>query len=218
MNGEGDSLNQHAAAAHRRRPSERPRIREAVLGLLSERPCSAPALSIRLAERVRAAELPDNYVYWVLEGLEREGLVTRVPFEQAAAEGDTSSGPRNARYQATAKGVEHFKQWLVSPSIEPALRDELMIRIAFCGPAEVPRLIELVYGQEQACLGRIEELKTAAEQAQTSAPDAGEEAAWQRMLRTMGRDAELAHWSARVEWLQSVREMLEELARKSALR
>jgi DNA-binding PadR family transcriptional regulator len=189
-----------------------------VLGLLCERPSSAPALSIRLRERLRAADFPDNYVYWVLEGLEREGLVTRSAPEQAAADRDARPGPPNTRYQATASGVEHFKQWLVSPSIEPALRDELMVRIAFCGPTEVLRLIELVYSQEQACLGRVEDLKIAAEQAQTGAPQAGEQAEWQQMLRTMGRDAELAHWSARVEWLQSVREMLEELARKSGLR
>lgn len=190
-----------------------------MLGLLIERPSSAPALSARLRERLRAAEFPDSYVYWVLDGLEREGLVRRVAPEQAGVDAGASLGARAASYRATDDGVEHFKRWLVSPSIEPALRDELMVRIAFCGREEVPRLIELVYDQEQGCLGRIEALKSAAEQAERSAPEtAGEDAGWQRMLRTMSRDAELAHWSARVEWLQSLREMLQELKRKSALR
>ncbi len=195
-----------------------------MLGLLVEQAASAHTLSIQLRERLRAAELPENYVYWVLDDLERQGLITRVAGEDRSSDllafaGEAGSRRRaNVHYEASAKGQEHFKRWLISPSSEPRLRDELMIRIAFCGPAEVPRLIELVYAQEQVCVGHIQELRSSTECAKadqgSAADDAG--ARWQRMLRVMSRDAELAHWSARVEWLQSVRELLEGLDRKSA--
>jgi DNA-binding PadR family transcriptional regulator len=215
-------VNEHAAATRRRRSSDRPRVREAVLGLLVEQPASAYMLSVRLRERLRAAEFPENYVYWVLDDLERQGLVARVAPERASSDllalGSEESVRKrsNAHYEATAKGQEHFKRWLTSPSSEPRLRDELMIRIAFCGPAEVPRLIELVYAQEQVCVGHIHELRDSTEQDASWAHPKGHSAEWQQMLRVMSRDAELAHWSARVEWLQSVRELLEGLDRKGA--
>lgn len=116
-----------------------------------------------------------------------------------------SAQGRRAIYEATALGVASFEEWLLSTTAEPPLRDDLHFRIALCRPRDAPRMIELIQGQELVCLGRVQDLKRAAE------ADAVEGSEWDRMVRVISRDAELAFWHARIEWLQGVREMLEAL-------
>jgi hypothetical protein len=74
-----------------------------------------------------------------------------------------------------------------------------------CRPRDAPRMIELIHGQELVCLGRVHDLKRASES------DFVEGSEWARMAQVVCRDAELAFWHARIEWLQGVREMLEGL-------
>jgi hypothetical protein len=71
-------------------------------------------------------------------------------------------------------------------------------------------MIELIHGQELVCLGRVQDLKRASE------ADGTEGSEWERMVRVISRDAELAFWHARIEWLQGVREMLERLPAERA--
>src|ERR1019366_8944199 len=75
-----------------------------------------------------------------------------------------------------------------------------------CSPRNVPRLIDMVYGQELACMGRLRDLKELSEQ-----EDAIDPREWSKLMRVLARDAEIALWRARIEWLQSAREMLEGL-------
>lgn len=218
-------------------------MREAVLGLLIERPSPAYVVSLRLSERLRAAELPDNCVYWALEDLERRNLVVRGgPLAAAqAGEGSRSAPPtkmRNAIYRATPAGIAHFREWLASPAAEPPLRDDLAMRLAFCQPEDVPDLMEVATEQERRCLSRIQELQFATDETEACLPAIGsgpisgsessggsESLSWSEIVRgphpsaltrALNRDAELAHWSCRIEWLQSVREMLEGLAAKTS--
>lgn len=196
-------------------------MREAVLGLLIERPSPAYMLGLRLGERLRAAELPENYVYWALEDLERRKLVVRgepiASRDRGADAGDAlPTQLRSAVYRPTPAGIAHFREWLTSPSSEPPLRDELAVRLAFCGPEDVPRLAEIVYDQERECLARIQELQFATDELEARLPESIGGSTWKTLLRALSRDAELSHWGSRVEWLQSVREMLEGLASKNA--
>lgn len=200
--------------ANSRRPySEKPHLREAVLGLLVQRPSPAHLLALRMGERLRAARLPDNYVYWVLEDLERRKLVTR---EHSRASGPESAKRptrmRNTICRATPAGVTHFRRWLTSPCGEPPLRDELMFRLALCGKQDIPRMVELVYDLERDALGHIQEMQFSTDELEAGVPEPTDAIYWKTMLQALSRDAELAHWSARVEWLQAVREMLEGLA------
>jgi DNA-binding PadR family transcriptional regulator len=177
--------------------------KHAVLGLVIEQPSYAYRIASGVRRQLRFADLADSYPYWALEKLENEGLVRRVD-EQGKPICNGSSG-RRAIYEATAKGVESFEDWLLSTAAEPPLRDDLHFRIALCRPRDAPRMIELVRGQELVCLGRVQDLKRAAE------TDAVETSEWDRMVRVVARDAELGFWNARIEWLQAVRERLEGL-------
>jgi DNA-binding PadR family transcriptional regulator len=177
--------------------------KHAILGLVIERPGYGYQLAQRLEERFGSSAFAPSGVYSALDQLTRDELV------RAAGEmrGDRASraAPRTI-YEATEEGVEHFEAWILGSSPTPPLRDELHMKIALCRPSNLPRLIELVYGQELACMGRLQDLKLTSE-----AESRGDIQEWSRLMRILSRDAEIALWKARIEWLQSARELLEGL-------
>jgi DNA-binding PadR family transcriptional regulator len=177
--------------------------KHAVLGLVIDQPSYAYRIASGVRRQLRFADLADSYPYWALEKLETEGLVRKVDEDGNPLRNGTSG--RRAIYEATPLGVASFEDWLLSTAAEPPLRDDLHFRIALCRPRDAPRMIELIEGQELVCLGRVQDLKRASEAGGT------EGSAWDRMVRVISRDAELAFWHARIEWLQGVREMLEGL-------
>ncbi len=107
-------------------------------------------------------------------------------------------------FEATPAGVRHFEEWLLRSSTAPPLRDELHMKVALCQPRNLPRLVELVYGQELICLGRVQELKHTFERMRPPAPTR-----WSGLVLVHIRDAELSFWEARLTWLQGVRASLE---------
>jgi hypothetical protein len=107
-------------------------------------------------------------------------------------------------FEATPAGVRHFEQWLLGSSTAPPLRDELHMKVALCQPHNLPRLVELVYGQELICLARVQELKQTFERMRPPAPNR-----WSGLVLVHIRDAELSFWEARLTWLHGVRESLE---------
>ncbi len=164
----------------------------AVLGLVIEEPSPPHRLTAKLRQRLSSAEFVDSNVYSALNRLEREGLVR--------------SDETDGGYEATEEGVRHFEQWLFASSSAPPLRDELHMKIALCQPHNLPRMIELVYGQEVVCLARVQELKRSFEKLHASDPSR-----WGGMVLVLVRDAELAFWEARLSWLQGVRDSLEHM-------
>ncbi len=179
----------------------------AILGLVIERPGYGYQLAQRLEERFCSSAFAPSGVYSALDQLSRDEFVR--------AAGEFGPGPaRRAAprmiYEATAEGVDHFESWLLGSSPAPPLRDELHMKIALCRPANLPRLIDLVYGQELACTGRLHDLKHSSE-----CEAAGDFQEWPRILRILARDAEIALWKARIEWLRNARELLEGLLDQS---
>jgi hypothetical protein len=94
---------------------------------------------------------------------------------------------------------------MLDPSPMPPLRDELHMKIALCRPRNLPHLIEMIGGQELVCLGRLRDLKSVTEEVPGPAHD------WSRLMGVLASEAEIAFWNARIEWLQSARELLEQL-------
>jgi hypothetical protein len=196
----------------------------AVLGLVIEEPGPPHRLTAKLRQRLSSAEFVDSNVYSALSRLERDGLVRAVegdgvqaPVRLAAV--PTGAAPRRVparrtpgartdsrMFEATMAGVAHFEEWLLGSSSAPPLRDELHMKVALCQPHNLPRLIELVYGQELVCLGRVQELRRSFQRLQPPAPDR-----WSGLVLVHVRDAELSFWDARLTWLQGVRESLERM-------
>jgi DNA-binding PadR family transcriptional regulator len=179
----------------------------AVLGLVIERPGYGYQLAQRLEERFGSSEFAPSGVYSALDQLSRDSFI-----RSAGEMGGGSSrraAPRTI-YEATEEGVDHFAAWMLEASPTPPLRDELHMKIALCRPSDLPRLIEIVRGQELACMGRLSDLKQRADEDPPSAHE------WSSLMRTLSRDAEVAVWNARIEWLQSARELLEQLGAEAA--
>jgi hypothetical protein len=196
----------------------------AVLGLVIEEPGPPHRLTAKLRQRLASAEFVDSNVYSALTRLERDGLVRAVgrgapaqagtrlaAVPDAAAPRATPRRTPGSRtesrvFEATPAGIRHFEEWLLGSSSAPPLRDELHMKVALCQPHNLPRLIELVYGQELVCLGRVQELRRSFQRMQPPAPDR-----WSGLVLVHVRDAELSFWDARLTWLQGVRESLERM-------
>jgi DNA-binding PadR family transcriptional regulator len=182
--------------------------KHAVLGLVIERPGYGYQLAQRLDERFSSSGFAPSGVYSALDQLSRDELVRSA--------GELGPGPaRRAAprtiYEATEEGVDHFETWMLDPSPMPPLRDELHMKIALCRPRNVPRLIEMISGQELVCLGRLHDLKTVTEEVPGPAHD------WGRLMGVLASEAEIAFWDARMKWLQSARELLEQLREEREL-
>jgi DNA-binding PadR family transcriptional regulator len=174
----------------------------AVLGLVIERPGYGYQLAQRLEDRFGSSGFAPSGVYSALDQLSRDDLI-RSAGEMGAGRAKRAA-PRTI-YEATEEGVDHFDAWMLAACPAPPLRDELHMKIALCRPRNLAQLTDMVYGQELACMGRLRELKQRAEEDPTDPRE------WQRLMRTLARDAEVATWNARIEWLQSARELLEQL-------
>jgi DNA-binding PadR family transcriptional regulator len=187
----------------------------AVLGLVIERPGYGYQLAQRLEERLGSSCFAPSGVYSALDQLSRDELVR--------AAGELGPGParRSAPrmiYEATERGAERFEAWILGSSPTPPLRDELHMKIALCRPGNLPRLIDLVYGQELACIGRLRDLTQGSQSGAADAsagagpaPLAAEPQDWSRLMRALTQDAEIALWKARIEWLRNAKELLRRL-------
>jgi len=193
-------------------------VKYAVLGLLAQRRGYGYDLVQRFEEQVGPAwQLNAGAIYVALDKLEQEGLVRPV------ADGDGESPPSRRRtvrgaprviYEATPAGLERFEDWIATGSSRSPLREELHLKLALSQPRNLPRLIELTYEQEQACLERLEQHRGSGfeDLLASTAP-------WSAVASVMVRDAEVAHLQATVEWLRRIREAMRWLQqRPEALR
>jgi DNA-binding PadR family transcriptional regulator len=194
-------------------------VKYAVLGLLAQRRGYGYDLVQRFEEQVGPAwQLNAGAIYVALDKLEQEGLVRPI----ASGDGDapatrrrTVRGAPRVIYEATPQGLDRFEDWMATGSTMSPLREELHLKLALSQPRNLPRLIQLTYEQEQACLERLEQhLGGAAfDDLLASTPP------WSAVASVMVRDAEIAHLQATVEWLRRIREAMRWLQeRPEALR
>jgi DNA-binding PadR family transcriptional regulator len=193
-------------------------VKYAVLGLLAQRRGYGYDLVQRFEEQVGPAwQLNAGAIYVALDKLEQEGLVRPI----VSAVGDplparrrTTRGAPRVIYEATAEGLERFEDWMATRSSMSPLREELHLKLALSAPRNLPRLIELTYEQEQACLERLEDYRGGSFDELLSSAQP-----WSAVASVMVRDAEVAHLQATVEWLRRIREAMRWLEdRPEALR
>jgi DNA-binding PadR family transcriptional regulator len=176
--------------------------KNAVLGLVIERPGYGYDLARRLEERFGSSGFAPTGVYSALDQLSSEELV-----RSAGSRGDGANeraAPRMV-YEATPKGIDHFEAWMLGGSSLAPVRDELYMKIALSRPHNLCRLIELTQSQEEACLARLEELRQPTARVQRAAR------AWPEVAVLLVRDAEIKQLQARVEWLQKARSIMDKL-------
>jgi DNA-binding PadR family transcriptional regulator len=176
--------------------------KNAVLGLVIERPGYGYDLARRLEERFGSSGFAPTGVYSALDQLSSEELVCSAGSKADAT--NVRAAPRTI-YEATPKGVGHFEEWMLGCSSLAPVRDELYMKIALSKPHNLARLIELAQTQEEDCLARLEDLT------QPSTRSRGGPRAWSDVAVLLVRDAEIKQLQARVEWLQKARAIMGKL-------
>jgi DNA-binding PadR family transcriptional regulator len=175
-----------------------------VLGLVIEQPDSGFGLERRLEERFGAARFAYSTAYNALYRMEREGLVRVVP--------SASSNVREARYEATQDGIEHFRAWLRSPGAMPVLREELHAKIALCAPRDLDRLLEMVHDEEIACVRELDRIRAAmVAEAPAVAGRPLAQRDWGELMALGVSHGEAAYWGGRAAQLSQLRRYLADL-------
>jgi DNA-binding PadR family transcriptional regulator len=179
---------------------------EAVLGLVIERPGNSYQLERRLEGRFGSAQFAHGTAYQAVKRLSKQGLIRAVDSDLASlsARAEVGGLPATA-YEATVEGVEHFGGWLTASTSMPPVREELHAKIAFCGPADLPRMIEIVREAELACAAQLEDLN---ERMRRERRLAGDDA-WRRLMGVIVTAGDAAWWDARIKWLQALRQYLQ---------
>jgi len=194
-------------------------VKYAVLGLLAQRRGYGYDLVQRFEEQVGPGwQLNAGAIYVALDKLEQEGLVRPVTHDEDGTplpRRRTARGAPRVIYEMTADGRDRFETWMATGSSMAPLREEMHLKLALSQPHNLPRLIELTYEQEQACLDRLEQHRGGApfdELLESAQP-------WAAVASVMVRDAEVAHLQATVEWLRRIRQAMRWLQeRPEALR
>jgi DNA-binding PadR family transcriptional regulator len=177
--------------------------KNAVLGLVIERPGYGYDLARRLQERFGSSGFAPTGVYSALDQLTSEELVRSGGAQAGVA--NERAAPRTI-YEATSKGIDRFEEWMLQTSSLAPVRDELYMKIALSKPHNLARLIELTQTQEQDCLARLQQLRQPAGIRQQNRPKA-----WADVAVLLVRDAEIKQLQARVEWLQRARAIMHKL-------
>ncbi len=181
--------------------------KNAVLGLVIERPGYGYDLARRLEERFGSSGFAPTGVYSALDQLSSEELV-RSAGQRGEATNERAA-PRTI-YEATPKGIDRFEEWMLGSSSLAPVRDELYMKIALSKPHNLSRLIELARVQEQDCLARLQELKRPVSRSR------GGPRAWSEVAVLLVRDAEVKQLQARVEWLQKARTIMDKLSAQAS--
>jgi DNA-binding PadR family transcriptional regulator len=184
---------------------------EAVLGLVIEMPGNSYQLERRLEGRFGSAQFGHATAYHALKRLTKQGLIRPVndsspPAHEVNANARAEAGDLPATvYEATEAGIAHFRDWLLAATATPPLREELQAKIAFCGPKDLPRMIEIVREAELACAVQLEDLN---ERMRRERRLQGDDQ-WRRLMGMIVTAGDVAWWDARIRWLQALRQYLQ---------
>jgi DNA-binding PadR family transcriptional regulator len=183
---------------------------EAVLGLVIELPGNSYQLERRLEGRFGSAQFGHATAYHALKRLTKQGLIRPVEDSSAPTEPSAGAPPeavelQGTTYEVTPEGVAYFKNWLRASSATPPVREELQAKISFCGPEDLPRMVEIVREAELACAAQLEDLN---ERMRRQRRLEGDDP-WRRLMGMIVTAGDVAWWDSRIKWLQALRQYLQ---------
>ena len=129
---------------------------------------------------------------------------------QDKGRGATGRSAPRAIYEATPRGVDYFRRWILEASGLSPVRQELDLKILFSGPELLPRMIDQTWAQEQRC---IDDLRALISVNQRASP--GPEPTWREVAPVLQRDAEIRVLQVRIEWLQNARKVMKQVLERS---
>lgn len=179
---------------------------DAVLGLLIEQPANSYQLERRLETRFGAAQFAHGTAYQAVRRLAGQGLIRPRASHPPDARASDGAGPLPAvAYEPTPEGFEHFRRWLLASTSTPPVREELLAKVTFCGPADLPRMIEIVRDAELACTAQLEEVNARMRRERHLAGNDR----WRRVMSLIVIASDVAWWDGRIKWLAELRSYLQ---------
>lgn len=178
--------------------------RHVVLGLLVERPGYGYDLQQRIDARLGFLGLSESAVYKILERLEREGWIEETGQRRI---GITRRGAPRVMYRATPLGLDRFRTWMTTPCERALLRDELQAKLTVADPEDLPALLAIAETQRRECLTELAELRLR-QPALARAADL--DMPWHDAATLMVDDFRLRALQTLVDWLDAIRQLMEE--------
>lgn len=182
--------------------------KHALLGLLLDQPAYPYQLTSRLQGRLGPAwEVNSGQLYQTVKGLEKDGLIERVPED---------SGDQEERhvFRITDAGVTELERFFEeAPERVRLCRRPLLLKITFAGPARLAKAQEKLDAYAGECARALKRISRLREQL-----PAGEESLLQaeRLLLRLNLSADVFQLEGELRWARHAREMLSWLASSEA--
>jgi DNA-binding PadR family transcriptional regulator len=182
-------------------------VKHALLALLAERDLTGYELKLRF-ERILGEfwQLNSGQVYSTLERLRREGMVSRTRVHD-------DDDVARAAYAIRPRGRRALADWMVAPvgRLRP-VRDPLFVKLAFCDPAEIDRVLRSFAAEARRYREATDTLRALV---------AREPMSHGGRVRWLVAEAARRSYQAQLEWLECVQRHLGErelpAARRDAL-
>ncbi len=177
-------------------------LKGALLALLLEleEPAHPYMLATLLAERLGSAFLVEpEAVYKMLKALEDAELVA-----SEERENETGSWRRQNIYRPTDLTGRAVSAWMSAPVSDVAARPELLVKIAFARPSDIPVLLDALNALEMRRMDRLDECQSA------EVPMSS----WVDLATNIACTWTKEHVQADLHWIMATRDWIREYAAK----
>ncbi|HEY3374798.1 MAG TPA: PadR family transcriptional regulator [Candidatus Aquicultor sp.] len=175
-------------------------VRNALLGLLGQRPCHGYELHAAFEAVVGGEEIWDvkpAQIYTTLSRLKEAGLVIEKAIDQ-------DGGPEKRVFEITAEGQWELNNWLATPVIGKHQRDEFFVKLMIGLATKAVDPCTIIYTQRASFYQELHDVT-----AQRGTADPASELAHILML-----DKAVMHLEADLRWLDMIEARIEEIRRQ----
>jgi DNA-binding PadR family transcriptional regulator len=173
--------------------------KQAVLGLLAERPGYQYQLADRLQQRLGPAwAVNSGHMSQIVKTLARDGLIERV--DDA---GDRVPDTRKV-FAITEEGVAEFQRGFEQDTAVRLPRRPLLVQITFAGPERLRAALTKIDAYERECAERIQEVM----RAHQAVPPDGSLLRADHVLLRLNLSADVAALEGELGWTIHAREMI----------
>jgi DNA-binding PadR family transcriptional regulator len=177
-------------------------LKGALLALLLEldEPTHPYLLATLLAERLGSAfRVEPEAVYKMLKALEQAEMVA-----SEKRENETGSWRRQNVYRPTDLTGRAVSAWMAAPVSDVAARPELLVKIAFARPSDIPVLLDALNALEMRRMDRLDECQSA------EVPMSS----WVGLATNVACTWTEEHLHADLRWIMATRDWMREYAAK----
>jgi DNA-binding PadR family transcriptional regulator len=181
-----------------------------VLGLVVQQQDTVAGVARRLSDQFVSARFSKTTAHKTLPRLAKKDYVRVI--EDGQPEGST-----RCRYEATPKGVQYFREWLLSTELPLAIRDSEWCKLEFVELDDLPALILIVREEEKAYTAACDIAREGVLSEQRSRRNRGEAVSWRVRLRGIQNKDDVNRYNLMSKRLEHLGNELERLLKDALL-